>query len=459
MLGKATGIAFRDTDKERLIPEIKELLSEKELSLLLSHADAYDFERLGKQPAFQKIVNLVTTPETFFFRDREQLDIIQNQILPQVVKKLRHTQDEITIWSAGCSSGEEVYSLAYLAYKKLEPELWKRLKIIGTDINPQVIQKATNAIYQDWSFRGVASDEKHQLCREVSGGWQVVEKYRERTWFSVKNLNDSNALRLMLNRQKPSIIICRNVFIYLEPRVRQQVMDIFRELIHENGFLIMGHSEAQDLKKSRWSENHLKLSSVFSPVDSDKTAQSAKTNSIFPTKKLKPIESTRVVSKPRKQNHVPRSAKVNKSLAANNNRTNHENRSLKPVEEDLNWLHKAYEMANQGQVNEANNLLDKLLDRNKLNADAYYLKAMLSNDIEISSKYLQKSIYLDENHLMSNLEMGSLLESKGEIKKSKAYFQNVHNILNNADSNSDNLFVSSDELKRIYSLIEDKIRE
>lgn len=193
-------------------------------------------------------LDLITIGESYFFRDRDQFDLLREQILPDLIEQQRLAyatgsipQLALSLWSAGCSSGEEAYSLAILL-KDLIPDYseWQ-ISILGTDLNLVSIDRARQGIYRNWSFRQTKPRLKSNYFDAVSTGWQIHNSIRQRVTFRYGNLLHDPLPQAMLNNLH--LIICRNVFIYFDAVAIAKVLSKFHTALSPDGYLITGHAE------------------------------------------------------------------------------------------------------------------------------------------------------------------------------------------------------------------------
>ncbi|MDP8221374.1 MAG: CheR family methyltransferase [Candidatus Stygibacter frigidus] len=199
------------------------------ISLLEKPSNRHDLEILA---------SCVTIGETYFLRENEAFDFLKEEYLKHYIYKNRPGEKRLSIWSAGCSSGEEVYSLAGMIREMLpDHEHWE-IKIIGTDINPAVLEKARKGIYSKWSFRKTPSwfmkyveevdDNKYQICACLN---EMVE---------FKNHNLASDPYVM---QDLDIIFCRNVLIYFSKELISKVTKGFYNSLKDEGVLILSPVE------------------------------------------------------------------------------------------------------------------------------------------------------------------------------------------------------------------------
>lgn len=180
----------------------------------------------------QRALDLVTVHETYFFREKAQLEAFRDEVIAKTVPAMPR------IWSAGCSTGEEAYTLSIL----LEEAGINRYDVLGTDLSIEVIETARGGRYMPRSFRGEidARVRKRWFIYEL-GGVQIHPELKRQTRFDVMNLLDENAAASM-----PAFdaIFCRNVLIYMSAQARARMIDLFWRKLKPGGILLLGHSES-----------------------------------------------------------------------------------------------------------------------------------------------------------------------------------------------------------------------
>ncbi len=201
------------------------------------------------QNEWRELVVLLTTVESYFMRDKGQLSILKKVIFPKLIEQKRTlyktlgTKPTLRIWSAGCSTGEEPYSLAIIL-KQLIAD-WKQwtILILGTDINQKVIDKAQQGVYSPWSFRLVDSQVQKQYFSPRQIEWEINRELRESVDFSCLNLITDAFPNFYRNIYNIDLILCRNVFVYFEPEYISLVLKKFSKTLRPGGYLITGHAE------------------------------------------------------------------------------------------------------------------------------------------------------------------------------------------------------------------------
>lgn len=186
----------------------------------------------------QELVNVLTVNETYFFREYEQLKCFAEEVLPEILKNsLPGTP--VKVWSAGCSTGEEPYTLAIILMEMLGKE--KKFQIVATDINSDVLRRAKIGVYERRSVREVPEPYLKKYFLEKEGRYQVVPELKSKVLFSLLNLLDREQMKMMRDFDA---VFCRNVLIYFDDSGRRQVALCFYESLRPKGFIFLGHSES-----------------------------------------------------------------------------------------------------------------------------------------------------------------------------------------------------------------------
>lgn len=254
---KRTGMFFSDSSKyliqKRLSPRAKELNfdSFQKYFYFLQYDPRSEAE-------FDHIYDLVTTNETYFFREPAQLAAFTEEIVPELMA--RKPSKKVRIWSAGCSSGEEPYSIAML----LQEAGWFNrgsFEIFASDLNQQVLMKARRGIYRENAFRATTADVRDRyFTREGDNSWRISDEIRNRVSFGRLNIYDEARVSLL---GYLDVIFCRNVIIYFDDASKKVVINGFYNRLVEGGYLLLGHSESLISLSTQFKLKHLKNDMVY----------------------------------------------------------------------------------------------------------------------------------------------------------------------------------------------------
>jgi chemotaxis protein methyltransferase CheR len=198
----------------------------------------------NQKEELKNIFNLVTINETYFFRYDKQLSVFSEKLLPEVIEQRRaQNRNIVRIWSAGCSTGEEVYTLAMLIKENLNGVLSEiKFELLGTDISHKVLEKARQGVFGKNSFRGSMPMHYKSKYFSMNGQWAEIHGgVRELVQFKYLNLNDIHQIRLLRGMD---FIFCRNVLIYFDEVVKKRVIRAFYDVLNHGGYLALGEAES-----------------------------------------------------------------------------------------------------------------------------------------------------------------------------------------------------------------------
>ena len=236
------GIYIRPQDDAPFSKKIHSRVQELRLSTYEAYCDLLTSASDLSLSEWRELIRQITIAETYFMRDKGHIYLLQNNILPELIKA-QQSSKSLRIWSAGCSSGEEAYSIAILL-QDLIPDIqnWK-LQIIGSDLNPEVVQKAKQAVYSEWSLRSLTDKQKSLYFTKQSALWRLNESLCKMVTFYSNNLVEDDFGRTSSDFFNFDLILCRNVFIYFEPKAIKKVLHRFQTALKHNCYLITGHME------------------------------------------------------------------------------------------------------------------------------------------------------------------------------------------------------------------------
>ncbi len=234
------GIYFDDGSKFLVERRLARRLEERQVTTFEEYYHFLRYDR-KRDEELAVLVDNLTTNETYFFRESPQLRAFAEELLPELRTTLAGRK-ALRIWSAGCSTGEEPYTIAMLL---LESGDWWRdwqVEILGSDINQRVLHTARKGVYKKTSHR-VSTPEmiKKYFVEEGKGDYRIIDAVRELVSFSYVNLLDPFKTSLINNMD---IIFCRNVIIYFDREAKKKVVESFHDKLRDGGYLLLGHSES-----------------------------------------------------------------------------------------------------------------------------------------------------------------------------------------------------------------------
>jgi len=393
---------------------------------------------------FDNLVSELTIGETHFFRDEKLFMGIKDTVLPAVIEKNKNRK-RLWIWSAGCATGEEAYSISILINRYFSHRLqdWD-LRITGTDINRDFLHQAINGVYTEWSFRGTPGEIKQNCFYQDEKAWHIHPEHRKNVFFQYHNLVSMPVPSIFHNLFSFDIIFCRNVMIYFDSKIIQKLIHKFQESLMPDGWLVVGHADhniryfesfktvvmlpGTSFYQNTVGGNEIALnngSNVFKTpfpagLDTDTASPGDPKNrsSTFTPGKRVALEET------------------GKSKLPGGRRTEIlEQRLSEKKPSDLTALSA---LINRGRWEEASLLCEALLKATPMDATLYLLSAFileqkgLANDALAS---LRKALYLDRKFVVGHYHLGLLHQNLGDLKKAEKSFDNVINLLQNYDEN------------------------
>jgi chemotaxis protein methyltransferase CheR len=218
--------------ESRLMPVVRRrrLASLEELTQLVRTG--------GDEALLSEVTEVMTTNESFFFRDTRPFDQFRDVVLPYLLET-RAARKHVRIWSAACSSGQEPYSLV-MTLREMKPALtgW-RFEIIATDISQDILNKAKAGIYSQFEVqRGLPIQMLVKYFKQVEGGWQIDESVRSAVQYRYFNLLESMAGLGVFD-----VVFCRNVLIYFDQDTKRDVLGRIHKQMTPDGFLYLGGAE------------------------------------------------------------------------------------------------------------------------------------------------------------------------------------------------------------------------
>lgn len=242
LVSERLGVWFGAESRLSLERRLRERLVVRGLS---SFGDYYQLLKYGPTAAeeWDEAAELLTTHETYFFREDYQLRAFKNEVLPLAAERGK-ARRRLHLWSAGCSTGEEAYTIAMLVLESRLFDGWD-VRVYGSDLSKRCIAAARRGIYGPASFRTTSGEAKARWfvpAEQVGGGaFSVAPAVRALCHFGQMNLLDDERTHLV---GRCDVIFCRNVVIYFDAPSRARVIDMFYDRLLPGGVLLLGHAES-----------------------------------------------------------------------------------------------------------------------------------------------------------------------------------------------------------------------
>ncbi|MDR1894449.1 MAG: protein-glutamate O-methyltransferase CheR [Spirochaetales bacterium] len=230
---QASGITFTDANRIILSSRLREILRASKIDSLNAY---YDLITKDKEE-MKLLLDSVTTNLTSFFRNIAQFNTLEHYVFPELIKKKRAAgETKIKIWSAGCSTGEEPYSIAMLARDKLPPSF--TLEILASDLSLKCLMTAKEGYYAGSKISGIPDSYLTRFFTKSQDGYLITDEIKNLIKFDYHNLNYDSGNRGL------DVVFCRNVIIYFDSAAQESVIEKFYNSMNNQSFLFIGHSES-----------------------------------------------------------------------------------------------------------------------------------------------------------------------------------------------------------------------
>lgn len=398
----------------------------------------------------------LTVGETYFFRHMQIFDSFRDEILPAILESHNEKNRNIRIWSAGCSSGEEAYSIAMILDMNKDRFPPFDLAIYASDINTTLLEKAKQGRYTPWSFREtpkpwiekffISKDSKHYFIRE---------DIKQHVFFSIINLLDDSFPSYQHPVGEMDIIFCRNVLIYFDDAQIRNITEKLYNCLRHDGWLITAPAEAPAVPSDLFKAVKIGENFYFKrrePGEEEKTAETVMRTPAFKPVIPKTTRSgservfvkRRVVQKtlPKKEEPETKPSVTEKRLSFLSN--THDDAikkfragSYREAEEIVTrlgfgsaTLKQALELASAfadaGNFAQAHSWLDEILGQDNLCVQAYYQRGlvfMAENNYENARKALQQALFLKPEFPAAYFSLGTMLVKKGKTVEAEKLFK------------------------------------
>ena len=234
------------------LDESKAYLIETRLGGLIKEYECSSYKELrskaetdSNKTIENKIIDAISTNETLFFRDAGPFEVLQHKILPDLIDRRTEKSSgllpiPIRIWSAACSTGQEVYSIAIVLKELLSDLKEYNVKLLGTDISDSAIGQASYGTYNKFEIeRGLSKETLQKYFISNGGNWKISDEIRAMVSFTKRNI-----LKPFVGLGKLDIIFCRNVAIYFNLEERKKLFENIADVLEPDGFLIIGSTES-----------------------------------------------------------------------------------------------------------------------------------------------------------------------------------------------------------------------
>ncbi len=403
----------------------------------------------------QILAGHLTIGETYFFRDMQTFEVLAQHVLPALIHARRGDGRRLRLWSAGCCTGEEAYSLAIML-EQLIPDLadWQ-VTILATDINPHFLSKAAAGSYGEWSFRGAPAGFKERYFRRSGPGRHLVApRIKAMVTFAHLNLVEDVYPGLATDTNAMDLIFCRNVLMYFTPAQTRKAIGKMHHALLDGGWLAVSPSESSRelfpqfavrnfpgailYQKSEADAPWVDSPAAGAPVSSqpgaepgweDSTAESLHAGSPPPEP-----PAPAILLEPEALPPTPMAVAMAFSTQGHYAEAADRLRALMtgPAPDPAIFSPLVRALANQGKLTEALAWCDRWIAADKINAAAHYLHAIVlleQGDSEQARRSLQRAAYLHPDFVLAHFASGNLARRGGRNREADKHFGNALHLL------------------------------
>jgi chemotaxis protein methyltransferase CheR len=216
---------------------------------------AYEYYQMVKNPGKSQelsyLLDMLMICETSFFRNQPQFDVFRNTVLPRIVeRKMKTGSRSLRVWSAGCSTGQEPYTIAMTLMEAIADfDQWS-IRVFASDLSFTALERAQSGMYKPEQVKGVDEYHLKKYFREENGSYFITDRVKRQVIFDYHNLKNDNGLRAL------DVIFCRNVMIYFDLDEQRRLINRFVSCLVPGGYLFIGHAESLQALSNRFTMIH-----------------------------------------------------------------------------------------------------------------------------------------------------------------------------------------------------------
>lgn len=381
------------------------------------------------------LVTVLAIGESYFFRDKGQFRLLRDVIIPDLIRK-RSNERELRVWSAGCSTGEEPYSLAMLMGEVMQDKDGWRVSIIGTDLREDFLEKARAGVYGDWSFRQVDEEIKKRYFRKKGAGLALDPRIKGMVSFFPLDLMDDEPAKRASGLCNLDLILCRNVFIYYDHEAVMKMLSKMTAVLDDGGYLMTAHGELFSVPPGPLKPRAFPESVVYEKM---KRTYKAAATAVAPPAEVKYLKAVRPETGRKRQEAKPRpevrdegplerpdGAKELRDLFKRGLYSRVIEKATSMLRSSPGDFHLLYlsgaACANTGNLLKAKEQLHNASKADPFAPEPYYLLALIAEqegDREAAKEALNKAVYLKNGFVAAYIELASIHEFEGGLDKAR----------------------------------------
>jgi chemotaxis protein methyltransferase CheR len=446
--------SFRDLIAERsgiyFDPEKQELLKDNLLQRMANCglSNFADYFNLLLSPAgtkeFDHLLNLITIPETYFFRDRAQFRALERFVIPEIVKRKSYPGASLRIWSAGCSTGEEPYTIAMILATTIVD---RPIQILATDVSHDALKAAAEGVYSARAVRDMPQEYLNRFFARKGDQYFLDASIKQMVEFRYFNLvTEPYPLAEMSGWD---IIFCRNVTIYFQAEATKKVIHNFNRSLREGGYLFAGYSESLRYISDEFNTVQQEGAFFYQKGTAKKAVR----------KKTRKIRGRRASTVRSSRKQGPKAVAGSKSdeiaqICARakelleRGKPEGASEILSPYLRESRapesiLLLQAEIALNQGDLDKAVQFCERVIQREPLSVAGHYLLGVIYLTWEDEARAIEefkKVLYLEPEHALARFNLGDLYSQVGQVDEARLEYANVVRLLEKMPESLDERF-------------------
>lgn len=413
-------------------------------------------------PFLERLNAELTVGETFFFRNEHHYESLREQVIPEILRE-NADRGEVRIWSAGCATGEEPYSLAILmdqilgAEHKDDDDAWQ-VSILATDINTDFLQRARNAEYRSWSFRRTTVHQDGRYFTKSGDKYCLRSALRDRVRFVYLNLVKDVYPSPLTGTVGLDLIVFRNVAIYLRPEVIAAIVKQFSLCLRPGGWLLLGEAEVLQVESLGYHVQRIGQATFFQKpgIGDSLPSSEVRPRPVLPELGVRP-PAVAAGQAAKESESVPEQETSGSGRTVAPPQFDWEQVEQSLQREDFEAAERAFDLIrdrNQrakmkmrfvrrlldlSQTTRAREILDACLDEDPLLIDGHLLKGSLAEergDLIEAETSCRRALYLDRNCIMAHFHLALVQQQTGDASGARKSLQLVHELGKRQDTNA-----------------------
>ncbi|MCG6946759.1 MAG: tetratricopeptide repeat protein [Deltaproteobacteria bacterium] len=436
LIAERAGIYFEPSKQDLLRTNLLQRMEDCGLS------NFADYFQLLSSPAgtkeFDHLLNLIIIPETYFFRDQAQFDAFEHSIIPEILKSESDSGSSLRIWSAGCSTGEEPYTIALLVAAGMGSVKYPSVHILATDVSSVALEAARRGVYGPRSVRDVPKEYLNRFFSKKKDKYHLDESIKKMVEFSYFNLMTEPYPLLEMSGW--DIIFCRNVTIYFQHESTKKVIHNFYQSLRPGGYLFAGYSESLRYLSDEFTTVQVGGTFVYKKEPRGKS----------------PKRKVRRTRRKRGRQRTPASGRSRRLEVLSDQRVDETQQICTRAKELLELgkpeqagdllapylkkstasesvlLLQAEIFLNQGNLEKAVQLCERIINYEPLSVAGYYLLGLVYRTWKKEGKAIEefkRVLYLNSEHALARFNLGDLYSEVGKRDEARIEYANVVRLL------------------------------